>query len=428
MKPALSPQQCSRCHKRLGPQAVRAAQMQFHSQCFFCDVCKKPLSGAFQHKNGRIYHAECFEKLFAMRCKHCGESIQGAYQKDDSGRYHAACYQELHQLYCCLCQQGISGSYLSDLWGNKACSQHGQIATGQCHVCARLMSSETGKTLPDGRLLCAHCQPTEIEDFRQIQAAKLEALRLMKAVGFAYIPDYVKVELYSDQQLINQRLQASATGNIHGYTRSAQRHIPNYGLLMEHSIHILNGLPRIAFMGVVAHELLHVWIHEQGLQHLTPPQVEGFCNLGTGLIYQAEPSELASVLQQRMLDDPDPVYGDGYRLMKAHLEQKGWPALIQAMTQPGALDILPKSILVSPVSVELPAPAQAAAPAKPVLRAPQPSANPAASLTRTVDPDAASKLAEIKARVQAKMQQGRQPQAPSTDAKLKKLNKKRKHK
>ncbi len=424
MKPTLSPQQCTRCHKRLGPQAVRAAKMQFHSQCFFCDVCKKPLSGPFQHKNGRIYHAECYEKLFAMRCKHCGESIQGKYSKDASGRYHAACYQELHQLYCSLCQQGITGSYLSDFWGNKACAHHGQVATGQCHVCARLMSSQTGKTLPDGRLLCQHCQPTEIEDFRQIQSAKLAALKLMKDVGFAYIPDYVKVELYSDQQLINQRMQASATGNIHGYTRSAQRHIPNYGLLMEHSIHILNGLPRIAFMGVVAHELLHVWIHEQGLQHLTPPQVEGFCNLGTALIYFAEASDLATVLHKRMLEDPDPVYGDGYRLMKQYLDQIGWPALISAMQQPGALD----KIMIQPGVIQKEPEISKAEPAGPKAVSQPATEAQATALKREVDPDAARKLAEIKARVQAKMQQGRSTagKPAATDNKLKKLNKKRK--
>jgi hypothetical protein len=66
------------------------------------------------------------------------------------------------------------------------------------------------------------------------------------------IPDYIQVKLDEDQQLINQRLRASATGNIHGYTRTAQRNIPGYGLILEHGIHVLSGLPKVAFKGVLA--------------------------------------------------------------------------------------------------------------------------------------------------------------------------------
>lgn len=329
-----APTLCSRCKKRLGPQVIRAEQKQFHPQCFICDSCKKPLQESFIPKAGGMYHQACHDKLFMPRCSHCGQPIQGTYSKDAAGRYHPECYSQLHNLFCVVCEQEIRGQYTYDHWGNKAHPEHEGIPTKACHVCARLLSAFNlagGRQLDDGRLLCGKCHQSEIQSFQQVQQAKLDVIERMHSVGFEYIPDYIKIEFSQDQQLLNERMRASATGNIHGFTRTSRRLIPGYGEMLEHSISILSGLPRIAFMGVLAHELLHVWIHEQDLRHLSHAQVEGFCNLGTWLMYQSEDSELAQVLTQRMAEDTDPAYGDGYRAMAWRLEQLGWPSLIEAL-------------------------------------------------------------------------------------------------
>lgn len=329
---------CSRCGKRLNAHAVRTAGKQYHPACFFCDSCHQPLEKNLIFKGERLYHPACYERLFIPRCHHCGERIQDRYIKDTQGRYHPQCYQQLHQLICSLCGEGLDGSYLMDAWGQKAHPHHAQGPTGQCHVCARLMmpvSHQNQRQLADGRLLCAHCHLTEVQDFAQIQAAKHAVLMQLQAVGFDYLPEYIQIVLDENQQLLNERLRASATGNVHGFTQTRQRHIPGYGLIFEHSIHIMNGLPRLAFMGVLAHELLHVWLNERQIHHLSQGQVEGFCNLGTALIYQQASTsadrELAQVLLARMDSDPDPIYGDGYRVMASYLKKMGWSALLQAL-------------------------------------------------------------------------------------------------
>jgi hypothetical protein len=393
---------CSRCGKRLAQQAIRAAGKQFHPTCFICDSCKKPLEKSFVPRGERLYHPACNEKLFSPKCSHCGQSIQGAYTKDEKGRYHSECYQTLHNLVCCLCQKAIEGPYLYDGWGQKAHPEHPEGATGQCHVCARLMSPSVAsgsKVLSDGRMLCSHCHAEEIHDFRQIQAAKLDVIAQMQAVGFDYIPDYIQVKLDEDQELVNQRLKASATGNIHGYTRTAQRNIPGYGLILEHSIHVLSGLPKVAFMGVLAHELLHVWINERPLKHLSHDQVEGFCNLGSALICQNavknQGSELAQVLLQRMEQDPDPAYGDGYRAMAWRLEKLGWPALIAAMHQTEVPLAEPEAERIKPrLASEKIAEKQTAEKPTP--------ASPSATL---------EKLAQIKAKLEQQRQQQRPQEA-----------------
>jgi hypothetical protein len=392
---------CTRCAKRLPAQAVRIAGMQFHPHCFICDGCKKPLAKSVQHKKERLYHPECYQRLFSPKCKHCQQFISGAYVKAEAGAYHKACYEQLHQLVCALCKASIEGPYLQDPWGQKAHPSHGQDPTASCHVCARLVQRSRAKILADQRCVCEGCQATEIIHAAQINRAKVEVIEILQSVGFDYIPDYVKVEMYAEQQLINERLRASATGNIHGYTRTAQRNIPGYGLILEHSIHVLNGMPRIAFMGVLAHELLHVWINERHLKHLKPQHVEGFCNLATALMYtQAPRSEdreeqaLAKVLLQRLAEDTDPVYGDGYRLMSKVLAERGWPDLLQAMRIPQAFDEVSKT-------------AETATPQSPLAQLTE--SPPTEKLRQaTSSAESAQRLAEIKARVQAKMQQVRE--------------------
>ncbi|PIQ28547.1 hypothetical protein COW36_12765 [bacterium (Candidatus Blackallbacteria) CG17_big_fil_post_rev_8_21_14_2_50_48_46] len=384
----MPPNLCTRCGKRLGPQAIRAAGKQFHPPCYICDSCKKPLEKTFVPRGDKLYHPACHEKLFVPKCTACGQAIQGTYHKDAQGRYHPECYQKLHNLVCSLCQQAIEGPYLQDSWGQKAHPEHPEGPTGQCNVCARLIyASAAGGThiLGDGRLLCAGCHAEQVEGFAATQAAKLAVIAQMHAVGFDYIPDYIQVKRYEDQQLINQRMRASATGNIHGYTRTAQRNIPGYGLILEHSIHILEGLPKVAFMGVLAHELLHVWVNERPLSHLSHEEVEGFCNLGSALIcqnaLQQEDSALARVLLERMQTDPDPAYGEGYRAMAWRLNKLGWPALLAALQNPEQrLEAPPAEVLKPQIK---------AAPTPPAPR----------SVEAERNAKTAEKLAELKARL-----------------------------
>lgn len=400
---------CRRCQKRLGPQVIRANQTQYHPACFICDGCKKPLQKTFTPRGERIYHPECHDRLFTPRCHHCGEAIQGTYSRDAVGRYHPDCYTRLHNLVCSLCSETIRGSYTFDHWGNKAHTEHGGVATGICHVCARLMQADAaggGRALSDGRLLCGGCHASEVVTFQQIQQAKLEVIAAMQAVGFAYIPDYIKVELSEDQGLLNERLRASPTGNIHGFTRTARRLIPGYGEILEHSIHVLSGLPRIAFMGVLAHELLHVWIHEQGLSHLSHAEVEGFCNLGTALMLSrataGEEATLAQVLLQRMDEDPDPAYGDGYRAMAWRREQFGWPALLQALHDKNNPLPMPEPDVIAP---------------KPRLENFSPAATPAAPAAPSPAAKAASeRLHSLKSRLQQTPAAARPSQPPSGPA------------
>ena len=61
---------------------------------------------------------------------------------------------------------------------------------------------------------------------------------------------------------------------------------------------------------------------------LSSTSMEGFCNLGSYLIYRNDNTHFSSIHLQAMATSKDIVYGKGYREMKVQLEKLGWKKLI----------------------------------------------------------------------------------------------------
>lgn len=359
---------CSGCGRALGGQYLKAGAQAYHSECLRCGHCRQSLlNQAFTQHKGGLYHAACYKQKFRIVCDHCGEllpdqwltyegkklhqacyqnhyqekcvhcsrPITGSFHRDESGAWHVPCYDKIKAEPCSACRGPLKGKILLDVWGNKAHASHGGQRTLTCSICARLISQATsqgGVQYGDGRSVCGICRITEISTPAQIAQAKTTVIAQLQAAGFDYIPDYIAVTL-ADQRLMNKRLGVHSTSNSHGYTKTLEKRI-NGQIQREHSIFILYGLPRLSFMAVLAHELLHVWLNDRGIHHWSEREIEGFCNLGCMVIYQNDNTPLAQVLLKRMEEDKNPVYGDGYRLMRAKLQKQGWAGLIQTIQQP----------------------------------------------------------------------------------------------
>lgn len=360
---------CSHCARPLGKRYYRAEALRFHPECYRCAHCQQSLSESFQLKKGKLYHPACYPQANQQQCAHCREALSNTWMVHERKKYHEHCYQSHYQPRCVICQQAISdryhtdaqgayhvacfeqhrlqpcaicqaplkGKYLQDSWGHQACTQHGGRKTQQCHVCARLIgqaTSQGGVQYGDGRIVCGLCRMSEVTTPAQIEQSRQRVLQALHAVGFDYIPNYIAVSL-GDKQTLNRSLGRG--GNCHGFTKTIERTV-NGQKHSEHSIFILYGLPRLMFEGVLAHELIHVWLNERQLNHHAPREIEGFCNLGTAWIYQEDATPLANVLLERMQKSADPVYGEGYRRQLKRVQSQGWVATIAAMQQgPGAV-------------------------------------------------------------------------------------------
>ena len=64
---------------------------------------------------------------------------------------------------------------------------------------------------------------------------------------------------------------------------------------------------------------------------LNKSKLEGFCNLGSTLVYDSYDLELSRVLKKSIEYNPDPVYGKGYKYMNSLLEIYGWDKLISML-------------------------------------------------------------------------------------------------
>jgi hypothetical protein len=356
---------CHKCKRIVNQKSVNAQGYLFHPECFTCTECKKKIKDSFNFQDKNFYHAECFQKKFRMfcakchkalsgeyvtlkglkyhdscyktfiqlKCSICSKPIEDTYNYDADGKYHPECFKAEKALKCNVCNLIIEGEYLVDNWGNNSHKKHGDSDAAFCDSCSRFISEPTSKGFTkynDGRKICGICQETEIIEVHQTVPSKLKVIEQLNAVGFKYIPSLIKVTL-TDKITINKMLGTSMTNNTHGCTQTVVKSANGKLISKEHSIAMLYGLPKLHFEGILAHELLHVWLNEKNLD-MPDHETEGFCNLGADLIYRNDRSKFAYVLLKQLDADTDKVYGDGYRLMSKRLEKSGWDGLIKEVS------------------------------------------------------------------------------------------------
>lgn len=313
---------CQHCGLPLGKQYVRAGQQLFHPQCFCCKHCGQRVQGDYAVHQGFVYHPQCVPRW--------GKSpSQALPAKAEPPAAHTA-------LVCAVCQHQITGQYLYNNWGEQAHPHHGEQKTHQCSACSRFLSPKThqGIQYEDGRLLCGLCQMTAVNTPEDVEPSRQRVLQTLSALGFHYIPDYLAITL-SPQYRLNQQLKTHQNANSHGLTKTVEKRVNGQLAYREHSIFILYGLPRLVFEGVLAHELLHVWLNEHPhTRDRSAADTEGFCNLATAQIYHQDTTPLAAFLHQRMQSNPDPIYGEGYRQQQQRLQKIGWQGLRDYMQRP----------------------------------------------------------------------------------------------
>lgn len=207
---------------------------------------------------------------------------------------------------CTICNTEIRGRYWVDPWQQTICASH---KVEHCSSCGRFVKP-SDLHLPDGRCLCASCHSSVVRLPQHIEWVEKRVRSILASCGVADIPQ-VPVRLVTPAEMA--KLNRAGTINLFqpGLTLTAQ----TMGLFFSrsnHTVYIFDYLPKIQFAGVLAHELLHVWQNEKGIS-LPPLYVEGFCNVGSYVVYKAIGRELAHHFIRQMEVSPDPVYGDGFR-------------------------------------------------------------------------------------------------------------------
>jgi hypothetical protein len=92
-----------------------------------------------------------------------------------------------------------------------------------------------------------------------------------------------------------------------------------------HDIYLRCTLDETQRKGVLAHELGHVWLYErQSPFRNSRIENEGFCELLAYRLYGVIGTFRAQGIRLSMLHGTNPIYSEGFRMMKRRAEKMGW--------------------------------------------------------------------------------------------------------
>lgn len=267
---------------------------------------------------------DLFNKVYyEMECPTCNTKITGQYIEVDGCYYHPECYQKTFGIICCINNKYINGSYYTDPYGNNAYTYHfDNLNAFHCQSCSVMYANYDNTTLQ--KQLCPSCYIDSKHSNQDIQNALKYVSYILKKTGI--YPISLKA---SDIAVCSHQKMEGLSGDkiTKGLAFVKQT---NFSSTFEFSIYIIEHLPKIEFQAVLAHEIGHTWIADQGIK-LPKQHEEGFCNLCSFLIYEDWNCTHGDLLIERLEKDTTPIYGNGFRAMKKQLFKKGWKQFLHEL-------------------------------------------------------------------------------------------------
>lgn len=326
---------CAGCSRRITGYYIQALGRDWHPACFRCAACSNPIEGQYGEHNGAAYHPHCYQERFGLRCAVCGGFIEGQYVQHEDHPYHPDCHKQRFGKRCAVCGEYIEGQYIQTFWGEFYCARH-STQYPECYVCQRPVChrlTDGGKKYQDGRVVCMLCRRQAVDE----QAQAREIMRQVQARMARYDLDTRRVSIPLEMVPLTRLTADGIAGPMARLQGQTIKQIQTYdGEEFKRTIealYVLGGLPPAYLENVLAHELGHVWLFMQRIDDLPEDLEEGLCNLFAYLLHQEQTSLEARHCIQLLEENPDPVYGDGFRRARVIYEQRGLPALLHGVAQ-----------------------------------------------------------------------------------------------
>lgn len=299
------------------------------------------------------------------KCAVCGKTIGPGmkFLKSSDGRIFCsqACYEKTLPK-CCICKKTLSGGYLKGADGRLYCSEKCISTTWPtCSACGAksqkgaIISAEKGdlffcekchskpkcfccglpadcSKLDDGRHICPNCSKDAIGTLD-------EAVKLIGEVR-ALMGDKLKLktEHQIEYELVDQKkLEEISPQNQHGVELGLFRYIEEtetttvtsglkttetVNVTRNYKIYMLSHMSRRKFIEVAAHELGHDWMQEYYPKIDELNVKEGWAQYVAWRINDIHGQKGLN----RMLEaNKDPVYGDGFRMVRKASEKSSSP-------------------------------------------------------------------------------------------------------
>jgi hypothetical protein len=295
---------CKACGQPIWGNYINALGATWHPEHFLCAACHKPISDAhFNMHEGVPYHPECFRQWIAPHCAYCGKPLVS--------------------------------EYLVDRWGTKYCKEH-QGKYPACSFCGRLVPPQQQEHGIRGSesVRCPICRASAIETIDQARPIFSQLKRWVNAQGLMYNNLHLSLELVDRPKLAELITGRAGTAGIHSQgvtlitTHSLNGRIAG---IEVNGIAVLKGLPSTVFQGITIHELGHVWLIVHDIMGLPPWAEEGFCELLAYRYYTQLNTDESRYHADSIESNPDPVYGDGFRRVRAKADAMGFQRFVDSM-------------------------------------------------------------------------------------------------
>ncbi len=294
---------CAACHQPIEGSVVTALGSTWHPEHFVCGACGLPIrEQSFNEQNGKPYHTTCFQEQVVPRCAYCGKPL--------------------------------IGEFLVDQWGTKFHKEH-EKQYPHCDFCGRLIlpqQQERGGANKPESMRCPVCRSTAIETVNEAQPLFRQCIQWVSRQGLKYNNQKLSLELV-DRAKLARYLSTHIEPHALGATMSST-YVQDGRIVQTEigGVAVLQGLPASLFQGVTVHELGHVWLLVQGISNLPMWAEEGFCEL-LAQRFHAEMNTPEHHYYARNIErNPNPVYGEGYRHVRAIADKLGFERFIQHLS------------------------------------------------------------------------------------------------
>lgn len=218
-------------------------------------------------------------------------------------------------MFCFHCGNAIISTYYKDWAGNIVCASCHDIVH-RCVSCGQYCDHQA-RDFDNGRMLCVHCQ--------RYYMRKKDARWMIQYIN----------SIYEKEGL--GRIGSWHLKGADAATLSSMSGNPNTrGLACcrgkDYTIYVYRHLSRTAFAEVLAHEMLHIWQYERNIQ-AEDILVEGFCNLGSYVVLNRIGTPRAYNFIRTMNANTDPIYGEGFRIMRDIYKVDGWKGVIRKLME-----------------------------------------------------------------------------------------------
>ncbi|NIO28577.1 MAG: protein DA1 [Candidatus Latescibacteria bacterium] len=283
-----------------------------------CKACGEQITGSYFETGRNYYHPHCFT------CEYCTEPIEESYVVYKGKNYHRACFEKHVAIRCSVCNEIIKGEYFLDHWGN-AYHKHHEEKIIRCDFCNRFIVGNLIKGMvryPDGRHLCGKCSVSAVTELEIASSLMFDVAKQLGKFGLHVDPREIELHLVGQDKL--RELSSDRSGDTTGFTDYAiNKNLFGHVKYQSIKVYVLYGMPKVQMISTLAHELTHVWQFINGQLKQEQALSEGSCNFASYLVLRKIGGREGEFIIENMLNDKDPIYGEGFRRVKRYAEKNG---------------------------------------------------------------------------------------------------------